>query len=104
MPRTRFGPCLIGPFAFTWLIHSWMCAVQPVGWAVTQTKPRTFGLIIMQPPVFRAPARRQESSYGPGDYARPPAQALRRPAALPCAGMDYFPRSTMGPSALGTPP
>src|SRR5690606_25484488 len=43
--RTFLGPSLIGPRLFTYSICSCTCAAQPTGWAVTQTNPRTLGLM-----------------------------------------------------------
>src|SRR6185436_4752989 len=54
----------MGPLAFTWSIHSWTWAAQPSGWAVTQTNPRTFGLMIMQREVSRPAAASGKWLFG----------------------------------------
>jgi hypothetical protein len=48
MTSTFFGPCAIRPWARTWSICCLTLASQPVGWVVTQMKPRTRGLMIMK--------------------------------------------------------
>lgn len=96
--RTFFGPFAIVGWALTWAIHSWTCASQPAGCAVTQTKPRTLGLITIELEAFAAGA--VGASFNCRHRASPGSMQTPRFDQA----SDQGPMSTIGPSALGTPP
>src|SRR5262245_44262857 len=58
-----FGPPAIAQREVTLSLSSWTCAAQPVGWAVTQTNPRTFGLMIITPTVRSGQSAVEQNSW-----------------------------------------